>query len=353
MIDTFTSHITVLPEEKPVQKTFIVNQRAFRKEVETIPGVIATTRHYFLSSTIAFDKHKNGNFKFMAVPVIGFNQEEEKKVLTIRDHMVSGTFPDVLRDDEIVLGSYVAGGYDSVQSTDLGGVVAGDKVRVVYANGVDKLYTVVGVFHVTIGFVGGDAFISEKEAERVLSTYDQASEVLVKVDLARHPLSYYTGAIHAIDPSFTIKTYRERFSSIGVLMDAFDLIAFIIVCISILVAGATIFIIVYINALSKKKQIGIIKAIGITSLDIELSYVFQALFLSVVSILSGTIIFYGGAAPYLKVHPIELPFGDAILVITSWQVLESMVALVIAACVAGYISSRIISKKPIIETVWG
>lgn len=354
MIDTSSAHIILLPEEKPLHKKYIVNQEKLRKQVETIPGVLATTRHYLLSGSVAFDKDKTGQLAYVAAPIVGFNQREERQVMKIRDKVISGDFPDELRDDEIMIGTSLAGGYDdTVQNSDLGGARAGDKVHVVYANGIEKTYTVRGVFQVTIGFVGSNAFISDKEAERILSAYDQASEILIRTDLARAPVTDYVAKIRAIAPTLKIDTYTKRLSAVGTLIEAFDVIAFIIGIITILVAAATIFIMIYINALSRKKQIGILKAIGIRDINIEFSYVFQALFFSLCAVVIGSAVFYGIARPYLLVNPIKMPYGDALLVITNKEVMLNGVYMIIAAIIAGFVSSRLISKKQIVETIWG
>ena len=353
MIENGTGHIVLLPQEAPLQKNFIINQRELRNQIETIPGIIATTRHYVLSGAVAYDKDKNGQLRYVSAPIIGINQLEEKKLIRINEHMVSGEFPDELKDDEVIIGSNLAGGYEAIQNTDLGGVTAGKKVQIVYSNGLSKIYTVKGVFNVTIGFVGSDAFISDKEAERVLSTYNQASEILIKTDLTRHSLAEYVAKVRTIAPELRIEPYTKRLAAVGVLITSFNLISFIIGIISIIVAAATIFIMIYINALSKKKQIGIIKAIGIKTLSIEISYILQALFFSSLAVVVGILFFYFVVKPYLIANPIHMPYGDALLVITFKQVIINGIYMIIAAVIAGFASSRIISKKQIVETIWG
>lgn len=354
MIDNTTSHIVISPQEKPLKKSFIVNQGVVRKQIETIPGVIATTRHYLLGGSIAFDKDKTGQLNYIAAPIIAFNQAEDKKVMRIKQAIVSGDFPDTLADDEIILGANLAGGYpDAIQSTDLGGARAGDKVQVIYSNGATKTYTVRGVFKITIGFVSNNAFISDKEAERIFSLYDQASEILVRTDLTTHGIDDYVTKIRELVPSLKVEGYSKKLAAVGVLVDAFNGIAFIIGIISIIVAAATIFIMIYINALSRKKQLGILKAVGIKEGIIETSYMFQSLFFVVLATIVGSILFYGVASPYLVTHPIEMPYGNAILVITTQDVFASAGMLALSALLAGRFSSGLIARKKIVETVWG
>lgn len=353
MIDSSTSHIIISPEEYPVRKSYIVNQTSLRKQIETIPGVIATTRHYIVSGSVGYDKGDSGVLQFVAAPVVGVNQLDEKKVISIRDHMVSGIFPDELKDDEVVLGSNLAGGYEAILPVDLGGVRAGDKVHIKYTNGIDKIYTVRGVFNVAIGFSSNNAFISDKEAERILTTYDQASEIMVRVDLQSHTVDEYVERIKLIAPTLKTESYVNRLAAIGILVEAFDSIALIVSFISIVVGAATVFVMVYINAQSKQKQIGILKAIGIRERIIELSYVIQSLFYSMLGIIFGSLFLYFVVMPFLLSHPIEMPFGSAYLVLTVKDFIISVILMLLSSLVAGYTPARMVSKRDILKVIWG
>lgn len=353
MIDSSTSHIIISPEEYPVRKSYIVNQTSLRKQIETIPGVIATTRHYIVSGSVGYDKGDSGVLQFVAAPIVGVNQLDEKKVISIRDHMVSGTFPDELKDDEVVLGSNLAGGYEAILPVDLGGVRAGDKVHIKYTNGIDKIYTVRGVFNVAIGFSSNNAFISDKEAERILTTYDQASEIMVRVDLQTNTVDGYVERIKLIAPTLKTESYVNRLAAIGILVEAFDSIALIVSFISIVVGAATVFVMVYINAQSKQKQIGILKAIGIRERIIELSYVIQSLFYSMLGIIFGSLFLYFIVMPFLQSHPIQMPFGSAYLVLTIKDFVISVILMLLSSLVAGYTPARMVSKRDILKVIWG
>ena len=111
---------------------------------------------------------------------------EEKEILTVHENMVSGEFPDNLKDDEIILGANLTGGFGTKQTKDLGGATVGSKIQINYSNGVTRIYTIKGIFKLSmVGSVASTAFISTQEAESVLSAYNNASEILVKVDLKK------------------------------------------------------------------------------------------------------------------------------------------------------------------------
>ncbi len=354
MIDNSTAHIIVMPQEEPTTKPFVFDQDRVRAEIETIPGVVGTTRHYQLGGTLSYDKEKDGNFKYTSAQIIGVTQSEEKNILTINKYMVSGEFPDNLKDDEIVLGANLSGGFGTKQTKDLGGATVGSKIQINYSNGITRTYTIVGIFKLSmVGSVASAAFISTSEAESLLSTYNSASEIMVKVDLEKNTLDEYTNKIGQMIPNLKLEKYTSRLSTVGILVTAFNLIAVIVSVISIIVSAITIFVMIYVNAVSKRRQIGILKAIGIKESIIEVSYIIQSIFYSALGIIGGLIIIYFVVIPIMAVKPIAMPFGDAVLVYTSFGIIINISSLIIAGILAGYIPAKIVAREDILKSIWG
>ena len=93
---------------------------------------------------------------------------------------------------------------------------------------------------------------------------------------------------------------------------AFGLLGNIIGFIGIVVASITIFIIIFINAITRRKYIGILKAIGIRARSIQLAYIFQSLFYAITGSLLGVLVVYGLLVPAFEANPIDFPFSDGI-----------------------------------------
>lgn len=353
MVETSTAHIAILPQEEPIKKGYIVDQASVRADIETIPGIVATTAHYQLGGSFAYDKEKNGLFTYVSAPIIAVNQAEEKEVFSVADNIVSGDFPDILQKDEIILGANLAGGFGTEQTTDLGGVVVGDTVSVVYANGVSRTYTVRGIFKVTIGGIGGTAFISTKEAEAILSTFNNASEIMVKADLTKYTLDEYAERIESMYPELIVEKYTTRLSTVGILVSAFNIIALIVSVISIIVAAITIFVMIYVNAVSKRRQIGILKAIGIKESIIELSYVIQSVFYATLAVFFGMLIVFWAVVPFLAVRPITMPYGDATLVFTTVGIVINILSLLASGLLAGFVPAKMVARENILTSIWG
>ena len=351
-INTSTAHIIIGPQQSPVPRQFIPDQNQLRSQIMTIPGVVGTVRTYLTAGAISFDPEKNGVYKRVSAQVIGIDPTDTEKVFTLHKYIVSGQFLSDTDSDQIILPAALAGGYNLPEPTDLGGAKVGDKVQVVYGNGVMRTYTVKGISNIVFGPALVNAYITAKEADSVLSATNEASQILVKVD-DPSKLDYFKGRIQALAPTLKVQSYTELLTAIQPVLNAFTLIALIVSVISILVATVTIFVMIYVNAVNKRRQIGILKAIGIKENVIVFSYVLQSLFYVVCGVCSGSVLVFGILQPYVNAHPIPLPFGGLTFSFGWMLVTETIVGFLIAGFFSGFIPSRIVAREEILKAIWG
>jgi putative ABC transport system permease protein len=137
------------------------------------------------------------------------------------------------------------------------------------------------------------------------------------------------------------------------IKDTFALLGNIIGSVGVVASSITIFIIVFVSAIVRRRQIGILKAIGVSSNAIELAYVAQALFYAAVGIAIGLAISFLGIKPYVDAHPINFPFSDGVIA-TTWQsTLARLAALLAATTIAGYLPAKIVVRKNTIDAILG
>ncbi len=134
---------------------------------------------------------------------------------------------------------------------------------------------------------------------------------------------------------------------------AFSVLGNLIGAIGIVVGSITIFIVVFINAVTRRKFIGILKGIGVSPLAIEVSYLLQSLFYGFSGSLLGSLILYGLLVPAFNAHPIDFPFSDGILVADVPTTLLRIVILLIVTLIAGFIPARMIIKKNTLDSILG
>lgn len=354
-INFLTSHVTISPQQEPSMKEFIPNQKELRARLKTIPGIVATVRHYLLAGSLSYDKDKNGQLKSVSGIIIGVDPKEESNVLIVQKTMIAGENLTDMDTDKILLSSAVAGGYGSIEhsTTDLSGARVGDKIQVTYFNGILRTYTVKGIYNDVVGI--NQTFITAKEAESILSISNSASQVLVKADLSRMPIEQYQDKIQTMVPNLTIENYTSFLNTVASFQDALNLISIIVSAISVLVASVTIFVLIYVNAMSRQRQIGILKAIGIRQSIIVNAYILQSLFYTLCGVLIGSITVFAFLQPLLLIYPI--PIIENVMNLTLAYSTTGVIIAIISFAVAGFLAGRIpaviVARKNILTAIWG
>lgn len=133
----------------------------------------------------------------------------------------------------------------------------------------------------------------------------------------------------------------------------FNILGSVIGGIGLVVAAITIFIVIFVTAITRRKYIGILKGIGINALAIEFSYVFQSIFYALTGTVLGWIVLYTVLVPYIKRNPIDFPFSDGILLAPIPQVALRAGVLLIATIIAGFIPARIVAQKNTLDSILG
>jgi putative ABC transport system permease protein len=351
IINSFSSHIAISAQEEPRIKRYITEHKKLRSQIESIPGVIATARRYVLAGSLSFDKDKSGEFKTLSSSIMAIDPLEEVRVLTLHTDLVAGGYLAPNDMDRIILSSALAGGYGQIAPSDLGGARIGDDIRITYANGMVRTYKVKGIYEDVLGLYQN--FITVKEAESILGNYHDASQILVKVDLTRGTVDEYLAQIKAIAPRLKYQTYKDLLGSFASFLSTLDFIVLIVSTISVAVAAVTIFVLIYVNAINRRRQIGILKAIGIKQRIIVYSYVFQSLFYTIAGVGIGSLVSFGILYPILLKNPIDVDMGNLSLVFTTVGVLVSILIFLASGILAGFIPSRIVAKQDILKAIWG
>lgn len=350
IINNFTSNIIIDPQEEPSKKSFIPHATEVRRKIESIPGISATSSHYKLYGAISYDKSKNGEPKMVTTQIIGIDPEQEKKMTEVSENIAAGRYLEGLGDGDIILGADLSGGYGSVNEfNNLGTVNVEDKVKVTFSNGKTRDYTVRGIFRVRDMAIDQFAFITQREAESILSVRDNASQILIKIDKTGTE-DIYIRQIRDLYPNLMIRKWTYYAGMVQDITDSFGMINLIISMIGLAVVAITVFIFIFINVTHRKKQIGILKAIGIKEKIITYSYTMQALFYATSGVALGLFLVFFVLVPYFPV--LSLSIGDVRLAINQAGMLYSIFSLFVVACFAGFVPSRQAARENILKAIW-
>ncbi len=344
VIETLYSNIVIEPKD---EETYIKNPDSILKKVDSVPGVLGTSAQYITASTIAY-KEKSGAWTVRSV-----DPDDEIMVSSVPEMMIAGEYLSKYDRGEIVIGKEIAGGHGgSLEHLSLGGVVVGDTVEVAFKNGVRREYRIKGIFDTSFIQSNCLAYITEKEMESVLGISDMASQILVKTE-GKGGEDKYVDQFIELGVHEEIKTWAVYAGIVATITKSFDAINALISVIGFFVAGVTIFIVIYVSTVSKRRQMGILRAIGIKESIIVRSYVFQAIFYAICGCIAGLMVMFMVLVPYYTIHPLVFPMGNVTLVIEQKNAIARGVGLIVAAMIAGFIPSWQAVRETILDAIWG
>lgn len=292
------------------------------------------------------------------VIVTGIDPKHEDAMTHLSDYVIDGKYLDEQEEGYILIGNYYIKEY-AQQFGDIFDTVSnvrpGSTVRVT-ANGITKEMTVKGIVQSKVDEVSLNTYIPEREFRRLFGRFDKNADKIVmrlkdpgmnsgvKDALLRSGLGRYA----------KIQTFEESLPKfITDMKMTFNLLGTFIGSIGIIVASITIFIIIFINALSRRRHIGILKGIGVSESTIEIAYVIQAAFYALTGSLLGALLTYGLLIPYFSAHPIHFPFSDGILVAEPTITFYKFLVLFIITLVAGFVPAWLITRQNTLDSILG
>ena len=355
-INTLYGNVLVDPKNDAY---YLENATVIQTLVEQQPGVAAASRHLtngaFIESnwktTNVTMKGTGGNYR-----VIGIDPEKESRVTTISQTLISGSYLNRDDRDQIILGVEIAGGPGASGASflNLGGVKVGDNVRLTYANGTQREYNVKGIFKARDGEADRQAFVSYTEMAEAMGTgfTERASQILIKTGPSVNETAVVDN-LKSLGINGEVRSWKVYGGGMGEVVASFDVIASLISGIGLVVAAIVMFIVIYISVINKKRQIGVLRAIGVNRFAIYVSYLCQALFYAVVGIILGGVLFGYVIQPYFAAHPLDLSIGKVSLATDPATIQISIIGIMVAAIFAGIIPVINITRHSIIKAIWG
>jgi len=329
--------------------------------LESVPGVTAVAPRIDSSALIESDwKEKDSpadRGKSGTWPVTGVEPDSESGVTSIARRMIAGEYLAPGDRDAIILGVEIAGG-EMAATADfetLQGTAVGDHVRLTYPNGVQREYTVKGIFRAQESRADRMAFVTRTELSSVLGRAvfnDRASQLLVKTTSPGLNTAVLE-QMRTLGLSAEIRSWEEYGSVMASVVKSFDMIADLIGGIGLVVAGIVMFIVIYINVVHSRRHIGILRAIGIKRDVIISSYLLQAFFYAAMGIVLGGLAFHLGIQSYFHQYPLDMAIGKIDLTLQPQTIRSAVIGLLAAAVLAGLIPVFSITRQGIIQAIWG
>jgi putative ABC transport system permease protein len=317
--------------------------------VNRVPGVLRAAPHNNIGGVMKFKGSR------LAGSVIAIRPRDEVLVTGVSKTIRDGQYLGEGDTGVVIIGNYVAGHKDKSEDLmpSLGGVRAGDSIDIEFTNGVVRTYRVKGVFETKSYMADQAVFITWEELESIKGQQvEQATEVLIRTvpgeDAEEVKLSLIGMGIQE-----QIKTWHDLLGkAFAQVVQSYGVINNISTIVSIVIAIVVVFIVIMIKTLNNKRQIGILKAIGIHRTTITYSYVFQVIILAIMGIIFGLFILFA-MDRYFAVYPIVFPDGDIRPAFTLADIVSNAILLFISSAIAGFIPAWLIAREEILTAMRG
>ncbi len=330
--------------------------------VTTLPQVSAFTKRYQAGGTIEAnyltrtDPTEKPNAT--GAQIIGIEPAAEDAFTGLAGHIIEGQYLAEGDYDRILVGNYLLSKYafgEQPGLTPLDDVAPGTKVRLT-VNGATREVVVKGVVESKIGELAMSVFLPAAELRTLAGRADQnVAQIAIRLTSGSDPIAFKNLLLGSgIGEKARVQTFEDSIpNGVADIKTTFAMLGNGFSSIGLVVAAITIFIVIFINAITRRKFIGILKGIGISGEAIEISYIFQSLFYAVIGSLIGLVVLYGLLVPAVAAHPIDFPFSDGILVAPAGGTAVRIFLLVLTTVIAGYLPSRMIVRRNTLDSILG
>lgn len=374
--------ISTLSGENAIENTY-----AIRETLENHPAVEHVAIRYIQSATVEANYQTRWDFESpensVSTQLTGINPEVEDESTHLADRLIEGEYLNPNESGFVLVGSSMLDRYAPFSDTfdPLVDVVPGTRVKLSFVKGgtddneassgrgdglenptidrnnsVSAEFIVKGIVDSKVGQVAQRVYITQQDWDRLINQQlDLADEFAVTLkpgtdeSVFINELKSYNFEKYA-----KLETASEAIpSALNDLQKTFALLGNLMGGISVIVSAITVFVVIYVNALTRRKQIGILKGIGINGKAIEKAYIMQSLFYAAVGISIGYLVIFIVLVPYFDAHPIDFPVSDGILAVTVWGTNIRAVVLIAVTALAGFLPSWLIVRQNTLDSILG
>lgn len=330
--------------------------------VKTIPGYKNHTVRYSGSArvesnyrtTIAPDELRDG----AGAALLGIDPIQEEKFSGISKFVIRGDFLTPQDQDSILIGKNLLYEFTPIEAPGfqtLKNVSIGSRIKVTVGD-VSKEYVLKGIISSKVDAFDTSVVALSSEVRKMTGRSDlNAGTIAIQLLPETTPVAAQQFLIaNGVDALARVQTAEEAFPKfLKDIKATFNILGVAISGIGLVVASITIFIVIFVNAITRRRFIGILKGIGIHQKAILYSYIIQALIYAFLGTAIGMLLVFFLIKPYFAAHPINFPFSDGILVATLSGTFIRAAVLMVATLIAGYIPARIVIKQNTLSAILG
>ncbi len=344
VINTMTGNLYMAPKEG---SEFIKDVNSSLDKIRSINGVKAVGTETQVPGRLQYEKI-SGNWQTLAI-----NPEQYAKVINIANNITTGKYLEADDEDGILIGHQLAGGKNVEQNAfSFKGAKVGEKVNLIINNQPHQ-FTIRGIFKTKFMYTDQRAFVTRTALQKIIPDINgNATMIVIKTNQDANETKIIS-SVRDQNIDADVYTWKEAAGLMKSVSESFVSINALLTVVGILIAAVTIFIVIYIDIVNKRKEIGILQAIGIRPYIIIFSYVILSAVYAILGVLLGTAIFNFIIVPYFETHPFVLPIVDAVLILDKIDYIARAEAVIWVAIFSGLIPAAIITKAKMIDAILG
>lgn len=280
-----------------------------------------------------------------SVVILALDPEKEGRVTRLLEKLVSGAAINSNDINVILVTSRLA------EDLKLG---AGDDATLAFETGNTRVYRVKGIIRTgNLDFDSSTVIMPLNEANRQLGIDNKASVILIKLQNKEVADAYKPMLMQELEVS-NVKTWKEEIEFLLRFSEAWRSFAKVISAVGLIAAAISVGIIIYINVIHKKRQIGIMKALGAKDSFVFKIFIMEAVIFGIIGVSIGDVLGYM-AIKYSEAHP----FYDAVM--QAWisarfdrnLLYNATIASFAVTILSGVYPAIKASRINIIKAIWG
>lgn len=330
--------------------------------IKTIPGFKDLTVRYTGSARVESnyrDTIKPGDKRDgVGAQLLGIDPIEEEKFSGVSKFVIRGSYLASTDQDSILIGKNLLYEFTPIEAPGfqtLKNVVIGQRVKITVGD-VSKEYFIKGILSSKVDDFDTSVVALSSEVRKLTGRTDlNAGTIAIQFLPGTDPYFAKDFLLQSgVGEYARVQTAEEAFPKfLKDIKATFGILGSAISGIGLVVASITIFIVIFVNAITRRRYIGILKGIGINQQAILYSYMYQAFIYASFGIVFGMTLVFSLIKPYFAAHPINFPFSDGILVATLGTSLLRAGILLVTTIIAGFIPARIVIKQNTLSAILG
>ncbi len=368
-------------------KTGIDNSYEIKQTLASFPGIENVTERYIRQVTVEANYQTRWEYdepaNSVSLELVGIDPVKEDIVTDLSKNVIAGSYLNPNESGYILIGANNLEQYTDFSDTfdPLRNVEPGTKVKVTVqdqdesnstfsgpgseggsnplpgsSNGRTKEYIVKGIVDSKVGKTASRSYLTKSDWNLLVGPkLDRVSEFAITITPGSDPVSISNEMKEiGLGEYADIETAEEAIPSVlNDLKITFTLLGNVVGLIAVLVSAITVFVVIYVNALTRRKHIGILKGIGIDGAAIQRAYVMQSIFYAVIGTIVGYAIVFYILVPYFNAHPLDFPISDGVLAASTLGTFVRACILLLVTAFAGYLPAWLIVRQNTLDSILG